>query len=56
MNLWLDPEIQQVLVLGDKWGKPLFEICPHKFPQGYLTDVERILWMHYYVKKAEVLK
>lgn len=54
MTLWLDEDIKLMLVLADKFGKPLFEMCPHIFPEGFLTDVEKLLWMHYYKYKAKM--
>ena len=54
MTLWLDEEIKLILVLADKFGKPLFEMCPNIFPHGYITDVEKLLWMHYYEHKAKL--
>ena len=56
MTLWLDEEIKLILVLADKFGKPLFEMSPHIFPEGFLTDVEKLLWMHYYNHKAKVME
>jgi hypothetical protein len=32
------------LALGHKWGKPLFELRPDLFPEGFLTDAETELW------------
>ena len=54
MSLWLDEEVKLLLVLADKFSKPLFEMAPHIFPDGFLTDTEKLLWMHYYEHKAKV--
>lgn len=29
-------------------GRYLFELLPHLFPYGYLTDIEMSLWARYY--------
>jgi len=42
--------------LADKWGKPLFELLPDKFPQGRLTDVELELWARFYNEKRNRVK
>ncbi len=54
MSLWLDEDVKLLLVLADKFGKPLFEMAPHIFPEGFMTDVEKLLWMHYYNYKAKM--
>ena len=56
MTLWLDEEMKLMLVLADKFHKPLFEMAPHLFPEGFMTDVEKLLWMHYYNHKAKVME
>ncbi len=56
MTLWLDEEVKLLLVLADKFGKPLFEMCPQLFPEGFLTDVEKLLWMHYFEHKSKVME
>lgn len=56
MSLWLDEDIKLLLVLGDKFSRPLFEIAPNIFPDGYITDTEKLLWMHYYNHKAKILE
>jgi len=55
MTLWLDEDVKLYLVLGDKFKKPLFEIAPHIFPEGFITEVEKLLWMHYFNHKAKSL-
>lgn len=56
MTLWLDEDIKLLLVLADKFSKPLFEMAPHIFPEGFLTDVEKLLWMHYFNHKAKTME
>ena len=40
------------LQLGHKWGRPLFELRPDRFPDGYLTDLEIELWARFYADPA----
>lgn len=54
MSLWQDEEVRMLLVMGDKFSKPLYELAPHIFSSGYMNEVEQILWTHYYKYKAEI--
>lgn len=56
MMLWLDEEVKMLLVLGDKFGKPLFELAPHLFPDRFITDTEKLLWMYYFKNKAKIME
>lgn len=55
MSLWLDDDVRLMLVMADKFGKPLFEMCPQIFPDGFMNDTEKLLWMHYFNHKAKVM-
>lgn len=37
--------------LADARGKMLYEILPHVFPEGYLTDLELALWGLFYEER-----
>jgi len=39
--------------LGDKFGKPLYELIPDVFPHGRLTQVETALWGKFYEERVE---
>jgi|LGVF01.2.fsa_nt_gb hypothetical protein len=42
------------MALADKWGKPLYEVMPDRFPWGRLTPIELNLWaMFHEERKAE---
>jgi hypothetical protein len=38
-------------MMGELWSKPLFEIRPDLFPEGYLTSTEIQLWNIHYKEK-----
>jgi hypothetical protein len=42
--------------LAGEWGKPLFEIRPDLFPEGFLTDAEMEIWALYYDEKSKRLE
>ena len=37
--------------LADTRGKMLYELLPHVFPEGYLTDTELALWGLFYEER-----
>ena len=38
-------------MLAEYWHKPLFEVRPDLFPEGYLTRTEILLWDLHYADK-----
>ena len=35
-------------MLAHQWGKPMFEVRPDLFPEGFLTSLEIELWNLFY--------
>lgn len=45
--------MKNLLLLGEVKNKMLFEIAPNIFPEGYVTDVEIMLWDKHYGEKKD---
>lgn len=43
--------MRSLLAVADQKKRMLFEIAPDAFPEGFVTDVELILWASYYREK-----
>lgn len=36
------------IIRNNGGGRFLFEALPHYFPDGYLTEIEQLVWSFYY--------